>query len=93
MSVDHDEKTNIANLLNCKIREFPIVYLGLPSSDKTLRNSNWDLAVYKATKCVDSWQGKLMSSGERLTLTNAYLLSIPSFAMGLFLLGSGMHSI
>jgi hypothetical protein len=35
------EQTRLANLLNCRLAQFPITYLGLSVSNKRLRVSDW----------------------------------------------------
>jgi hypothetical protein len=40
-----DEQEQVANLLNCRLGKFPISYLGLPVSDKTLRASDCVVVV------------------------------------------------
>ena len=87
-----EEQSSIANLLNCKLGKFPFTYLGFPMADRKLRMSDWDGLVNVVGHRVDPWQGRFMSSAARLTLTNASLVSLPIFNMGLFLLADGTHA-
>jgi hypothetical protein len=51
------ERARFANLLNCKVGKFPISYLGLLVSDKTLRVLEWDFLTGKVGHRVDPWHG------------------------------------
>jgi hypothetical protein len=84
-------KLRVANMLNCKLGNFPISYLGLPISDKKLLVSDWEFLTEKVGHRVDPWQGLFLASAGRLELTNSCLSSLPMFAMGLFLLPDTSH--
>ncbi|KAK1650722.1 hypothetical protein QYE76_068527 [Lolium multiflorum] len=51
------EQERVARLLNYRLGKFPIKYLGLPLSNKTLRASDWEFLTSKVAKRVDPWQG------------------------------------
>ncbi|KAK1692879.1 hypothetical protein QYE76_009576 [Lolium multiflorum] len=87
-----EERTSIANKLNCKLGSFPFIYLGLPISDRKLTLEQWLFLVRKLATKIEPWLGRLMSSGGRLILSNACLDNLPMFAMGLFLLHDGIHA-
>jgi hypothetical protein len=55
--------------------------------------SDWDPLGLKVVKRVDRWMGKFLSSAVRLILINACLSNLPMHAMGLCLLGTGMHQV
>ena len=86
------EQQRIANMFNCKLGEFPFLYLGLPISDRKLTIEQWNYLVAKLADRVEVWTGRLLSSGGRLILSNACLDALPTFAMGLFLLQDGVHA-
>lgn len=92
VGMDGDEGQKVADLLNCSKGSFPISYLGLPCADKNILELDWDPTVEKVVKRCDPITGKLMSLVARLTLTNTCLSAIPTFAMGLFILGEGVHA-
>jgi hypothetical protein len=81
----------IANMLNCKQETFPFTYLGLPIGERALLASDWGPVTAKVVKRADPWMCKFMSSAARLTLINACLSSLPLHAMGVCLLGDGVH--
>jgi hypothetical protein len=60
------------------------IYLGLPISDRKLSMEQWLFLVNKTGANIEPWLGKLLTSGGRLTLSNACLDNLPIFAMGLF---------
>jgi hypothetical protein len=85
------ESQRIANMLNCRRGSFPFTYLGLPISDRGLSAGDWQPLTTKVEKRAEPWMGKFMSSAARLTLINACLSSLPMHAMGVCLLGKGIH--
>jgi hypothetical protein len=91
MGVTAREQRRVASMLNCKLGQFPIKYLGLPVSDKALRVSDWDFLPQKVGHRVDPWQGLLLALVGRLELTNSCLSSLPMFAMGIYLLHAATH--
>jgi hypothetical protein len=86
------EQERVARLLNCRLGTFPIKYLGLPLSNKSLRASDWEFLTAKVAKRVDPWQGSFLASAGRLELTNSCLSSLPLFAMSLFMLFDSTHA-
>lgn len=54
--------------------------------------SDWLFLTEKVAKRVDPWRGKFTSSGCKLVLINSCLTSLPTFAMGLFLLTDDTHN-
>jgi hypothetical protein len=85
------EKQRITNMLNCKQGSFPFTYLGLPISDHAITATDWGPLTTKVAKRADPWTGKFMSSAARLILVNACLSSLPLHAMGVCMLGDGIH--
>ncbi|XP_071679612.1 uncharacterized mitochondrial protein AtMg00310-like [Lolium perenne] len=85
------EKQSIANMLNCKLGSFPFTYLGLPIGDKTITAVDWGPLTLRVGRRADPWMGKFMSSVARLPLVNACLSNLPLHAMGVYLLGGGIH--
>jgi hypothetical protein len=50
-------------MLNCKLGEIPLKYLGIPISDSKLGMGAFTAMVDKVAKRVPPWRGKHMSSG------------------------------
>ena len=58
-----DEAENIANMLNCRVGQMPMRYLGLPISASHLGVGSFKPMVDKMRKKLQPWKGKLLSSG------------------------------
>jgi hypothetical protein len=93
MGTSDREKQRIANMLNCKQGSFPFTYLGLPISDHAITAADWGPLTAKVAKRADPWTGKFMSSAAHLILVNACLSSLPLHAMGVCMLGDGIHDV
>jgi hypothetical protein len=91
MGCDVEEQQRVANLFNYKLGVLPMVYLGVPIGEYRLNNENFMPLSGKMTKRMDPWKCKLMSSATRLTLSNACLANLPTFMMGFYYLGEGVH--
>lgn len=89
--VDQSEKENLANMLNCRLGEWPMRYLGIPISENRLGIQAFAGLGDKMSKRLDPWKGKHLSSGGRLVLTNSCLSSLPMYTMGFYLLPKGTH--
>ena len=89
--VDEEEQQVLANILNCRIGQMPLKYLGFPISDRSLGVQVFKDMVEKMRKKLQPWKGKHLSSGGRLILTNSSLSSMPTYLMGMFKLQKGVH--
>ena len=52
--VDRQEKEKLANMLNCRLGDWPIKYLGIPISDSKLGVSAFSELLNKMRKRLDS---------------------------------------
>jgi hypothetical protein len=92
MGLSESEQNEVANMLNCKVGCLPMVYLGIPVSDKHLGINALKGVPKKLQKRLQPWKGKNMTSGRgRLILTNSSLSSLPIYTMGFYLLQEGIH--
>jgi hypothetical protein len=89
--MDEEEKTRIANMLNCQLGGLPMKYLGVTVSDVKLGRGAFKNVSEKISKRTPSWQGKQMSSRARLILSNNYLSSLPTYMMDFYLLPLSTH--
>jgi hypothetical protein len=89
--MDEEKKWKISNMLNCRLGEMPLKYLGVPISAIKLGMGAFDRVAGKVAKRVPPWKGKLMYSGARLILSNSCLTSLPTYTMGFYLLPLGSH--
>jgi hypothetical protein len=88
---DQQEKERIANMLNCKLGEWPMKYLGIPISEQRLGVNAFSGLKDKMRKRLDPWKRKHLSSGGKLILTNSCLTSLPMYTMAFYLLPKTVH--
>lgn len=91
MGLEERDQVRIANMLNCKIGDLPLVYLGIPVSDKHLGVKALRGVPEKLNKRLQPWKGKNMTSRGRLMLTNTSLSSLPIYTMGVYRLQDSIH--
>ncbi|KAI8548067.1 hypothetical protein RHMOL_Rhmol07G0243600 [Rhododendron molle] len=84
VKVNHQEVTSLARVMGCKVDHLPIKYLGLPLGANPNRIRTWDPVVERMEKRLSVWRGRFNTSGERLTLLNSSLSSLPIYFMSLF---------
>jgi hypothetical protein len=87
--VPADLASELAGILGCPVSSFPQTYLGLPLSDHKLPASALDFLSVKISKRIPGWRASLLPIGGRLTLTNAVLSALPSFAMSVLPIPKG----
>jgi hypothetical protein len=83
---DDDIAMQYANLFNCQIGSFPMMYLGVPVSPNRLHIADWRNLEEKLEKRLDSWKGSSLSVAGRITLINACLSNSPIYHMSMYLL-------
>jgi hypothetical protein len=81
--------SELAGILGRPISSFPQTYLGLPLSDHKLPASALEFLSVKISKRIPGWRTSLLPIGGRLTLTNAVLSALPSFAMSVLPIPKG----
>lgn len=80
-----------AQMMNIKLGDLPIKYLGMTISNKAMRIEDFEPVIEKVAGRVEPWQGWLMASAGRLFLVNDCLTNIPMFTMGYYVLQDGVH--
>jgi hypothetical protein len=75
----------LAAILSCTTATFPIIYLGLPLTDKRLPQSAYIPLLQQEEKRLSGWRAELLSVGGRLTLLNSVLTAQPIYYMSTFL--------
>jgi hypothetical protein len=63
-----EDKERKANILNCRLGELPMKYLGIPISDKVLGIGALQGIYNKMIKRLDPWKGKHLTSEGSLSL-------------------------
>lgn len=83
--VTQEEKERFANMLNCRVGEMPMKYLGIPVSHQIITANGFSPLVQKVNKRLDPWKGKFLTSGGKQILTNTCLSSIPIYIVWAFI--------
>jgi hypothetical protein len=68
-----------AKFLNCKLGNFPFIYLGLPVGANPRKEATWDPVIEVLQKRLHSWKNRFVSLGGRVVLINSALAAIPLF--------------
>ncbi|XP_050217654.1 uncharacterized protein LOC126668506 [Mercurialis annua] len=84
INVDDETLAAASSILNCPTDTFPITYLGLPLSPKSIRANLWQPLVSKFSDQLALWKGNLLSPAGRLILIRSVLNSFPVYFMGSF---------
>jgi hypothetical protein len=78
-------------LFGCKSGSFPFKYLGILIHFRRLRNCEWKPLEDRFETKLSNWIGKLLSYGDRLTLINSVLTSLPMFRLSFFEIPVGVR--
>lgn len=78
--------SNLAIFFSCPKQSFPISYLCLPLSPKSLRKVDYLPLIEKIDNRLAGWKGSTLSKGGHLILLNSILSSIPTYFCLAFLL-------
>lgn len=68
-------------IFSCREGSLPLQYLGLHIDDKRVNNAQWRPVEEKIEKRMAGWVGNMLSIGDRVTLVNSCLSSIPLFML------------
>jgi hypothetical protein len=77
-------------MLGCRIGKFPLTYLGIPIYYRKLSNVDWKRVEERFGKRLNSWKGKHLSIGGKLTLINSVLSSLSLYMMSFFAIPRGV---
>ena len=70
-----------AQILSCKLGEFPLNYLGVPLHHSKLRKDDLQPLIDKLIKKAAGCRGRLMSHAAKLELVRSVLASIPIYLL------------
>ncbi|KAL6336179.1 hypothetical protein AAG906_011061 [Vitis piasezkii] len=70
--------------LGCKVRDFPVKYLGLPLGTHHKALSMWDGVEERTRRRLALWKRHYLSKGGRITLIKNTLASIPIYQLSIF---------
>jgi len=76
-----DALDDIVQILGCQVQQFPIKYLGLPLSTKTIPKAQVHSIVEAVTKKLPPSHGSLMARSGRLVWIKSVLRAVPIYAM------------
>jgi hypothetical protein len=76
-----DVENDYKQLFGCESGALPFKYLGIPIHFRKLKNGEWKPEEDRFEVKLSSWIGKLLSYGDRLTLINSVLMSLPMFLL------------
>jgi len=79
----------VATVLNCKVGDLPIMYLGLPLGGDPRRLNFWEPVVSQIKSRMSGWKSRHISFGRRLVLLKSVLTSLPVYALSFFKAPSG----
>ena len=68
----------------CQVLQWPLTYLGVPLGGNPRALSFWDPMVRKISKRLDCWKCAFFSLGDKITLIQLCLPSIPIYFISLF---------
>jgi hypothetical protein len=75
------ERQLIAQNLHCPVKDFPIIYLGVPLSIWKLCAEDLQPLIDKLYDELSGWRAGLMSKGDRLVLVKSVLAAAPIHTM------------
>ena len=73
-----------SNYLNCRLMFVPFTYLGIHIGANPRRCQTWDPLTTKCERKLARWKQRHLSFGERVTLINLVLTSIPIYFLSFF---------
>ncbi|RVW60988.1 putative ribonuclease H protein [Vitis vinifera] len=76
--------SSLASVLDCRVSEWPLSYLGLPLGGNPKTKGFWDPMVERISRRLDGWKKAFLSLGGRITLIQSCLSHIPSYFLSLF---------
>lgn len=92
LGVDKEEAIKVSHMLNCKLGQLPLTYLGIEISDRKLHKKAGEKVLSKMNNRLDNWRNNLLSTGGRLILVNSCLSSLPMYTMGFYRLSEEIHN-
>ena len=71
----------IVSILSCQVQTFPIKYLGLPLSTKSIPKAHYQSLVEAVARKLPPSHGSLMARSGRLVWVKSVLRAVPIYAM------------
>ena len=74
----------LANILQCRVGNLPMKYLGMPLGTSFKTASIWNPILEKMEKKLSRWKHLILSKSGRLMLLKSTLSSLPTYFLSLF---------
>lgn len=83
-STNYGFQPNVSSseIINCNRDYLLLTYLGVPFSGRRPRRQDWLKLIFLIRSKLTSWKANYLSLGDRLTLLNSILTSIPTYWIG-----------
>ena len=75
---------SLANILQCRVDNLPMIYLGMPLGSLYKTTSIWNSILERMEKKLSGWKRLYLSKDGRLTLLKSTLSSLPTYYLSLF---------
>lgn len=76
-----DNIQEIVSILGCQVQPFPLKYLGLPLSTRSIPKAHYQSMVEAVARKMPPCHGALMARSGRLVWIKSVLLAVPIYAM------------
>ena len=63
INLDQAHLSRLAEMLDCKASDWPILYLGLPLGGNPRAGGFWDPVIERISRSLDGWQNAYLSFG------------------------------
>jgi len=73
-----------ANLIECKLVQLPMTYLGIPLGASMRKRASWQCIIDKIHKKLQTWKCCCLSRAGRVVLVKSVLNSLPIYYLSLF---------
>lgn len=81
INVEHNLVERMADALGCEVGSPPFLYLGLKIGINHMRATLWNNLIDRIRRRLTKWNGRYLSLGGRITLTQAVLSTIPIYCL------------
>ena len=84
INTSQDLIIRLASMLECKVSEWPLTYLGLPLGGNRKAIAFWDPMIDRVSRRLDGWKRTFLSLGGRITLIQTSVSHIHNYFLSLF---------